>query len=84
MDDDESDQQVGVWRETVMAHFMVLALFLHGQTNTQRNPSPQESYSVVVWNERYFTVLRLKYFLLGLAMGLNFLGFLGNNKSQKN
>lgn len=48
MDDDESDQQVGVWREAVMAHLVVLTSFLHGQTNTRRNPSPQKSYLVVV------------------------------------
>jgi len=84
MEDDESDQQIEVWRETVMAHFIVLTSFLHGQTNTRKNPQPQQSYLVVVWNELYITVLGLKYFLLGLAMGLNFLRVLGNNKSQKN
>lgn len=31
MNDDESDRQVGVWRETAMAHFMVLTSSLHGQ-----------------------------------------------------
>jgi hypothetical protein len=35
MDDDENDQQVGVWRETVMAHFMVLTSFLHGQIHDE-------------------------------------------------
>jgi len=35
MEDDESDQQVGVWRGTVMAYIMVLTWFLHGQTHKE-------------------------------------------------
>jgi hypothetical protein len=36
MNDDESDQQVGVWKETVMAYFMVLTSFLHGQKTHEK------------------------------------------------
>jgi hypothetical protein len=75
MNDDESDQQqVGVSRETVMAHFMVLTSFLHGQKTHEEI----RHHKRVIWlwfemNDIFYYSLRLKIFLVRLSNGVKFL-----------